>query len=81
VRAKEMRERGDEDLVKMLDDARNELFRFRLNNATHQLDNTSEIRKHRREVARIKTILNERGMSGQVVAAADADAEENDSEE
>jgi large subunit ribosomal protein L29 len=81
VRAKEMRERGDEDLVKMLDDARNDLFRLRLDNATHQLDNTSEIRKHRREVARIKTILNERAMSGQVVAAADADAEEKDSEE
>jgi large subunit ribosomal protein L29 len=76
-----MRERGDEDLVKMLDDARNDLFRFRLNNATHQLDNTSEIRKHRREVARIKTILNERAMSGQVVAAADADADKKDSEE
>ena len=60
MRAKEMRERSDEELMKMLSDAKGELFNLRLKNATHQLDNTGELKKNRREVARIKTILNER---------------------
>jgi large subunit ribosomal protein L29 len=81
MRAKEIRERGDEDLVKMLDDIKGDLFRSRLKNATHQLDNTSSIRKNRREVARIKTIMNERRMSGGVAAGGDADAIEKENEE
>jgi large subunit ribosomal protein L29 len=60
VRAKEMRDRSNEELEKMLADTRGELFNLRLKNATHQLDRTSDIRKHRREVARINTILTER---------------------
>ncbi len=79
MRAKEMRERGDDDLVRMLEDTRSELFRSRLNNATHQLDNTNSIRQSRREIARIKTIMNERKMSGG--AGADGDAVEKDNEE
>ena len=63
MRAKEMRERSNEELEKMLSDAKGELFRLRLKNATHQLDKTGDIRKNRREVARIKTILNERVIS------------------
>jgi len=79
MRAKEMRERGDDDLMRMLDDTRGELFRSRLNNATHQLDNTSSIRRNRREIARIKTVMNERRMSG--AAEAKGDAVEKDNEE
>ena len=63
MRAKEMRERSDEELMKMLNDTKGELFNLRLKNATHQLDNTGELKKNRREVARIKTILNERASS------------------
>ena len=63
MRAKEMRERTDEELMKMLNDTKGELFNRRLKNATHQLDNTGELRKNRREVARIMTILNERAAS------------------
>lgn len=60
MRAKEMRERTEEELLKMLADTQEELFRKRLKNATHQLDKTGEIRTGRREIARIRTILNER---------------------
>jgi large subunit ribosomal protein L29 len=60
VRAVEMRDRTDEELLKMLADAQDSLFRKRLKNATHQLDKTNEISVGRREIARIKTILNER---------------------
>jgi large subunit ribosomal protein L29 len=65
VRAKEMRERSEEELLKMLDDTKNALFKLRIKNATHQLDNTGDIKRNRREVARIMTVLGERnGNSG-----------------
>ncbi len=63
MRAKEIRERSGEELEKMLYDAKSELFNLRLKNATHQLDNTSDIQRNRREAARIRTILNERAKS------------------
>ena len=60
MRAKEMRERSIEELEKMLDDTRDNLFRLRIKNATHQLDSTGDIQKNRREIARILTVMNER---------------------
>jgi large subunit ribosomal protein L29 len=55
-----MRERNNEELAKLLDDTKNTLFQLRIKNATHQLDNTGDIKKNRREIARILTIMNER---------------------
>lgn len=63
MRAKEMRERSGEELDKMLVDTKSELFNLRLKNATHQLDNTADLKRNRREIARIRTILNERAKS------------------
>lgn len=60
MRTKEMRERSDEELRKMLDDTKNSLFKLRIKNATHQLENTGDIKKNRREIARILTIMKER---------------------
>lgn len=76
MRAKEMRERADEDLAKMMDEAKGELFKLKLNNATHQLDNTGGIRQNRREIARIKTILREREISVGVEAPGTGENEE-----
>jgi len=63
MRANEMRERTDEELEKMLADTLDSLFRTRLKNATHQLEKTHTIGSGRREIARIKTIINERKTS------------------
>ena len=60
MRAKEIRERTDEELQQMKEDAETELFRVRLQNAIHQLDNTGQIKAKRRDIARINTILSER---------------------
>lgn len=60
MRAKELRERSSEELLRSLDESKEQLFKARLNNATHQLNDTSQINKHRREIARINTVLNER---------------------
>lgn len=81
MRAKEMRERGNEDLTKMLDDVKNDLFRSRLNNATHQLDDTNSIRRNRREIARIKTIMNERALAGKTVEPKNVESDGKENEE
>ncbi|MBN2717143.1 MAG: 50S ribosomal protein L29 [Deltaproteobacteria bacterium] len=63
MRAKELRERTDEELKNLLVDAKNNLFQSRIKNATHQLTDSSQIKKNRREIARINTILGERSDS------------------
>jgi large subunit ribosomal protein L29 len=75
VRAKELRTRDNAELVSLLDEAEDQLFKARLENATHQLDNTTRIAKARREVARIKTVINERARGGAVAVAVEAEEE------
>jgi large subunit ribosomal protein L29 len=48
-----------EEVEQKLNDAREELFNLRLRAATEQLDNPMVIRKLRRDIARMQTILNE----------------------
>ena len=71
MRAKDMRERSDEELEKLLVDTKDSLFRLRIKNATHQLDNTGDIERNRREIARILTIMNERSGKPDAVNAKD----------
>ena len=70
MRAKELRTRNDEELQTLLAEAEDQLFKARLENATHQLDRTSGINIARREVARIKTIIGERARG--IAIASDA---------
>jgi large subunit ribosomal protein L29 len=51
---------GDEQLRLALKEATEQLFRLRLQAQTERLDAPSELRKHRRLIARIKTIQNQR---------------------
>jgi large subunit ribosomal protein L29 len=45
-------------------DLEEELFKLRLQNETHQLDNPIMLRKVRRDIARCRTILKERARNG-----------------
>ncbi|MDP3768478.1 MAG: 50S ribosomal protein L29 [Dehalococcoidia bacterium] len=60
--ASELRELGANDLMKRLDDSQKELFNLRLRVAG-QTPNTTKIRELRRSVARLKTLLSEKGVS------------------
>jgi len=60
VKAKELRELTDQELVKKLNDAKDELFRLRFQLATGQLDNYMRIREVRKNIARVKTVMRER---------------------
>ena len=56
----EYREMNDEQLRLALREVEKNLFHLRFQSATERLETPSEIRKARREVARIKTIQRER---------------------
>lgn len=58
--AAELREMSDEQLSLTLKDACESLFRLRIQAQTERLDAPSELRRQRRQIARIKTIQRER---------------------
>ncbi|MFZ5829263.1 MAG: 50S ribosomal protein L29 [Planctomycetota bacterium] len=62
-KAKELREMSDEQLAVLLKDTTESLFRLRLQAQTERLDAPSELRKHRRLVARIHTIRHQRELA------------------
>ncbi len=59
-KASELREMSDEQLGLTLRETAEELFRLRIKAQTERLDAPSELRKHRRLIARLKTIQTER---------------------
>jgi large subunit ribosomal protein L29 len=60
TKAAELRGMSDEQLGLTLKEASENLFRLRLQAETERLDAPSELKKHRRLIARIHTIQNER---------------------
>lgn len=58
--AAELREMNEEQLAFALRDTRDELFRLRFQAATERLDAPGNLRRLRREIARILTIQRER---------------------
>lgn len=59
-KASDLRQMSDEQLALSLRDTIKHLFQLRFQSATERLETPSEIRKAKREVARIKTIQRER---------------------
>lgn len=59
-KASELRDMSDEQLELTLKEAKENLFRFHIQAQTDRLDAPSELKKHRRLVARVKTIQTER---------------------
>jgi large subunit ribosomal protein L29 len=60
LKARQLRDLTDEDLVKKLAETRQELFNLRFQSATGALENTARMRMAKREIARILSIRNER---------------------
>ena len=56
----ELREMSDEQIQLTWKEASENLFRLRLQAQTERLDAPSELRRHRRLIARCQTLLNER---------------------
>ena len=60
MRLKEFRDMNDEDLKKELEETHQEMFNLRFRVATKQLVNHRELRRVKKKVARLKTLLAER---------------------
>jgi large subunit ribosomal protein L29 len=60
VKASELREQTVAELEHQESELQRELWKTRMNNYTNQLDDTAKIRRLRRDIARVKTILGER---------------------
>lgn len=59
MNASEIRAKSAEDISKELEALHKEQFNLRMQNATGQLQRPSELRRVRRDIARIKTVVNE----------------------
>jgi large subunit ribosomal protein L29 len=60
MRASDIRDLSDTELVEHLATARRELFGLRFQHATGELDNTAGLRRAKREVARALTVARQR---------------------
>jgi large subunit ribosomal protein L29 len=63
MKANELREMNDEQLVLTIKEASEEMFRLRLKSKTERNDSPSKIRHNRRLIARVQTIQRERDLT------------------
>lgn len=63
MKYKEIQPMTDAEVVKHLEESREELFRLRFRLATRQLDNFREIRKTKKKIARLLTARRQRELS------------------
>jgi large subunit ribosomal protein L29 len=68
MKAAHLREKTRDDLVELQKELARDIFQNRLKNFTNRLDDTSVIRKTRRDLARVVTLLRERGAPPAVAA-------------
>jgi large subunit ribosomal protein L29 len=60
MKANELRAKNGEDLTKELNELLKAQFGLRMQHATQQLTNISQIRKVRRDIARVRTVMKEK---------------------
>ena len=65
MKASDLRQKSDQDLTKELDGLLREQFNLRMQQGTGQLAKPDQMKKVRRNIARIKTVLNEKARAGE----------------
>ncbi|MGL4944374.1 MAG: 50S ribosomal protein L29 [Thermoguttaceae bacterium] len=60
MKAKELRDMSEDQLAAMLKDARDAVFRLRVQAKMERLDSPSELKKNKKAVARILTVIGQR---------------------
>jgi large subunit ribosomal protein L29 len=66
--AKDVRKMTDDDILNAIEDQKIAMFNLRFQQASGQLEDLNSIKRSRREVARLKTILRERHLAAQRVS-------------
>jgi large subunit ribosomal protein L29 len=67
MKTSEIKDLTDEELQASFEERTRELFNLRVQQTTGQLENPLRVRSVRREIARIKTIMNNRARNGATV--------------
>ncbi|MGP6089683.1 50S ribosomal protein L29 [Antarctobacter jejuensis] len=70
MNAHELRDKTPDELRDQLVQLKKEAFNLRFQAATGQMENTSRMRQVRRDVARVKTVLNEKAAAAASTAEA-----------
>ncbi len=65
MRPSEIREMTEQELEEKVGELKEKLFNLRFQKSTGELDNTAELKKTKRDVARVKTIQREREQEGE----------------
>ncbi|MAU41557.1 MAG: 50S ribosomal protein L29 [Kordiimonas sp.] len=60
MKVSELRDKTNDQLKEQLGELKKEQFNLRFQQATGQLENTARVREVRRDIARIKSLLNEK---------------------
>ena len=66
MKINKIKEMSSPELEKELVELKNELFKLRFSLATNGLDNPMKIKEVKKDIARIKTILNERKLNNEL---------------
>lgn len=60
MNAKDLRDQTPDQLREKLIDLKKEAFNLRFQQATNQIENTAQMRRVRRDVARVMTVMNQK---------------------
>jgi large subunit ribosomal protein L29 len=63
MKASELRAKNGDELKKELDELLKAQFGLRMQHATQQLSNTSQMKKVRRDIARVRTVMRDKAKS------------------
>jgi large subunit ribosomal protein L29 len=69
MKAKDLRERSQDDLKELEKSLAKDTFTARFKNFTNRLDDTSTINKTKRDLARVKTLLRQAELNATAAAA------------
>jgi large subunit ribosomal protein L29 len=69
MQAKELREMSASDLARKQSELREEIGHLKLKRATGRLENPMQLRKTKRDLARVETVLKEKALEGEKGAA------------
>ncbi len=72
MKASELREMSDDQLLHVMREAQQELFRLRFQAATERLDAPSSLKRLRQTIARSKTIIRQRELEAASAESAEA---------
>ena len=66
MKTNDLRQKSAADLQQELDGLVREQFNLRMQKATGQLSRPDKVKKVRRDIARVKTVLNQKARAGEV---------------